>query len=183
MTRRKPTTVKKISLLEMLNEAFNSVIETDFKIVDYGDYFSCEFTSKNGNKYDLEFHYGEEYGNTKLNNGKTLNETMGVKRQIIPCLELGFTLHDVVDKDNPDEYEIDANLKEQFDVFGRMVYIVKKIISKDKKYKLFIIGANPRRNRMDMYRKIFENHFTDMFDIYEGKSMAHEGNSLFIIKK
>ena len=50
----------------------------------------------------------------------------------IECLDISFTLTNVIDKDNREEFEVDTNIKEHFDVFGRMVYIIKKVIKKTK---------------------------------------------------
>jgi hypothetical protein len=185
MSRPKKNTLKKIDLLSIITESFDSVIKTNFKIVDYGDYFSCEFTSKNGNKYDLEFHYSQESNNIKLNNGLTLGETIGIDDELVDCLDVAFTLSIITDKDDTDSFSIDTNIKEQFDVFGRIIYIIKNIIKRYSKYRLFVIGGDARRNRLSIYKKLFDNHFSGDFDVYEGDSDWHEdeGNSLFIIKK
>jgi hypothetical protein len=182
MPRPKKNILKKIDLLSVINESFDSVIKTDFKIVDYSDYFSCEFISKNGNKYDLEFHYTQESSNILLNNGLTLGEVCHENKELINSLDIAFTLSNIEDKDNPEYFGIDTNIKEQFDVFGRIVYIIKNILKRGSKYKLFVIGGDTKRNRLSIYKKIFYNHFIGDFDVYEGDSDWHNGDSLFIIK-
>lgn len=185
MTRPKKNYIKKFDLLSLINESFDSIIKTDFKIVKYGGYFSCEFYSKNGNKYDLEFHYVLENNNTMLNNGLTLGETLNTNKKNIECLDIAFTLSSVTDKTNPESFSIDTNIKEQFDVFGRIIYIIKNMIEKfnNKKYKVFIVGGDAKRNRLTIYKKLFYNHFKNDFNVYEGKSNWHGDNSLFIVKK
>lgn len=183
MSRPKKNILKKIDLLSIITESFDSVIKTDFKIVDYGDYFSCEFTSKNGNKYDLEFHYSQESSSIELNNGLTLGKTIGINDELVDCLDVAFTLSIIVDKDDEDSFSIDTNIKEQFDVFGRIVYIIKNVIKRYSKYRLFVIGGDAKRNRLRIYKKLFQNHFIDNFSVYEGDSDWHEGDSLFIIKR
>jgi len=183
MPRPKKNVLKKIDLLTVITESFDSVIETDFKIVNYGEYFSCEFISRNGNRYDLEFHYTQEPSDIKLNNNLTLGEMMNVDSKVVNGLDVAFTLSVINNKDNEDEFEIDTNIREQFDVFGRIVFIIKNIVKKYGKYKLFIVGGDAKRNRLTIYKKLFHNHFIDDFDVYTGNSDWHKGDSLFMVKK
>lgn len=184
MSRPKKNYIKKFDLLSSIKESFDSIIRTDFKIVDYGDYFSCEFYSKNGNKYDLEFHYVDENSDMVLNNGLTLGDVLNTSKNQIECLDIAFTLSSITDKDNPKSFAVDTNIKEQFDVFGRIVFILKTMIKRfnTKKYNVFIIGGDARRNRLTIYKKLFYKHFKDYFDVYEGRSEWHGDGSLFIIK-
>ncbi len=88
----------------------------------------------------------------------------------------------MVDKEDPDEYEVDTNKQEQFELLGRIAYIIDVIIKKYKSVKLFVVGFS-RRNRPKIYKKIFDNLFSYKFDLYYGDSRWHLGESLFIIRK
>ena len=101
----------------------------------------------------------------------------------IPCLDVAFTLSNIENKDNKNEFEIETNLHEQHELMGRITYIIKNIVNMSDKCKLFIIGGDAQRNRLKIYETIFKNNFKDMFDLYYGKSEWHDCESLFIIKK
>jgi hypothetical protein len=185
MPRRIQKENKKISLLnifENLNELFDSEIETNFREIDYGDYITYQFETKSNTKYDLEFHYSYELSDTTLNNGLTLGETIIDEKFKIECFDIAFTLSNILNKDIPDEFELETNKYEYIDLMGRISYIIKKLMNKYKKTNLFIIG-NSRRNRMEIYKKIFINNFKNDFELYYGKSLYHSGSSLFIIRK
>lgn len=186
MSRRKIEPIKKLSLLEIfndVNEVFDSAIETKYTLIDYGEYFAYRFKTKSENEYDLEFHYSHERGNTKLDNNKLLNEYIKEVAGLVDCFDVSFTLTNVINKDNPDEFEIETNLHEQYDLMGRIAYIIKNEIKRNINIKLFIIGGDSRRNRLDIYKTIFNKQFNDVFDLFHGKSMWHKGDSLFIIRK
>lgn len=167
---------------ETILEVFDTKIETPFKEVYYDDYIAYEFKTNSGTSYDLEFHYSNEYGETILSGGKTLNDVLNTDEKLIDCFDISFTLSSVEDKDDPEQFEAESNRHEQFELFGRIAYIVDKLTYKYKKIRLFVIGA-AKRNRLNIYKKMFENIFSDRFDLYIRESIHHFGQSLFIIRK
>jgi hypothetical protein len=186
MSRPKKLNKKEIGLENLINETilevFNSKIETQFKEVTYGNYIAYEFKTNSGTSYDLEFHHTQEYSDTKLNGVETLGEILNTNEEMINCFDIAFSTSNIIDKNNPDEYEKETNKQEQFELFGRISYIVSIIVEKYKKIKVFVIGA-AKRNKSEIYKAIFENQFKDKFDLYYGESQNHEGMSLFIIRK
>lgn len=187
MSRRINKNRKKIHLNDLINEdiikeIFDSKIKTEFKEINFGSYIAYRFKTSSDNEYDLEFHYAIELPNTKLSNGKTLGEVLNTNKSV-NCFDIAFSLSNISDKSNPDEFELETNLNEINELFGRISYIISIIINKYKNCKLFIIGGDSRRNRLKIYEEIFKNHFNKIFDLYHGKSEAHHGESLFIIRK
>lgn len=182
MPRRIKHRINLTEIYSEINEVFTEKIPTDYKLVDYGNYLSYEFKTNSGTLYDLEFHYSEEFSFTKLDNNKILGEILNTDKKIIECFDIAFTLSSVINKNNPDEFELDSNKKEIIELMGRMVYILNHLIEQHSNYNLFIVG-NSRRNRMKIYELIFKNHFKNKFDLYRGKSQHHNGESFFIIKK
>lgn len=182
MSRRKIKERLKVELSNILNESFNSIIETKYRVIDYGEYITYQFYSNSGNEYDLEFHYSEESSNTILNDNLILSDVIKTKDNNIQCFDIAFTLSDVQNKENPEEFEKETNLNEHYEVLGRISYIIKQELNKTK-YKLFIIGGDSARNKLKIYEAIFNNNFSGLFDLYYGKSKHHSGNSLFIIRK
>ena len=183
MARRTTTPIKRLSLLEIfksLDESFDSVIETTYTIINFGEYFACRFKTNSANEYDLEFHESDESSETLLG-GVKLGNIIKPKNDVINCLDVAFTLTAVKDKENPDEFEIDTNQKEQYELMGRITYILKKIVNTNNKCNLFIIGGDARRNRLKMYEMMFKNNFKDMFDLYYAKSKWHGGVNLYLL--
>ena len=173
--------LKKI-INETILEVFDSKIKTPFKEVYYDDYIAYEFKTSSGTSYDLEFHYSDEYGETILSGVKTLNDILNTDDNLIDCFDISFTLSSVEDKDDPEQFEVESNKHEQFELFGRIAYIVDKLSHKHKKIRLFVIGA-AGRNRLNIYKKMFENLFSQRFDLYITESRHHLSQSLFIIRK
>ncbi len=186
MARRIKKNRTLVDLKNIINEAilevFDSKTKTDFKEVHYGDYIAYEFQTSTGTSYDLEFHYSKELSNTVLNNDKKLKEILNTNERIVNCFDIAFTLSSVEDKSNPIEFELDTNKNEQIEVFSRIAYVIDVLIKKYKKNKLFVVGG-ARRNLQNVYKRIFENLFSDRFDLYFGKSIHHPSDSLFIIRK
>ena len=187
MSRPIKTNKKNIKLIHLINETilevFDSKIETSFKEVTYDDYIAYEFKTSSGTQYDLEFHFTEESLHTELNNTDlTLGNVLKASGKTVDCFDIAFSVSTVINKDSPDEFEIETNKHEQFELFGRIAYIVDVVSQKYKKINLFVVGA-ARRNRLEIYKKIFENLFKNKFDLYYGDSQNHYGMSLFIIRK
>jgi hypothetical protein len=178
----------RLSLLnsfENLNEIFDTDISTNFKVVDYGDYISCNFKTNSNTEYDLELHYTSERCQTKLSNGEVLSSMLTNKciDDEIEGFDIAFTLTHVSDKNNPDEFEKETNKHEYIELFGRITNILKNVITKHRTYDLFIVGYS-RRNKLKIYKQIFENHFKNEFELLYGNSQHHPGGeSLFVIRK
>lgn len=172
-------------IFENLTEVFDSDISTDFKVIDYGDYIAYNFKTNSGLEYDLEFHYTEEKCNTKLSNGKQLSDVLPKKclDNEVSGFDIAFTMTSVSDKHNPDEFESESNKGEHVELFGRISNIIKRVMKNHIKYDLFIVGFS-RRNKNQIYQKIFQNHFSNDFELLTGKSQWHPGGeSLFIVRK
>lgn len=183
MTRRKLKENIRFSLLEMVNEIFDKLVATEYRTIDFGRYISFRFKTTSGNEYDLEFHDSEELSSVILDNGLKLGDIIKTDKDIVKSLDIAFTLSNVIDKDNEDEFTRETKLNEHYELMGRLAYIIKDNLENTGNYKLFIVGGDARRNRLSIYKSIFKNNFNDLFDLYYGKSKYHDGESLFIIKK
>jgi hypothetical protein len=174
-----------LNVFENLNESFDKNITTDFKVIDYGDYISYNFKTNSNTEYDLELHYTSERCDTRLSNGRELDFMLPNKCKggEIEAFDIAFTLTETSDKNNPEEFEKESNKFEYIEVFGRITNILKKVITKHRSYDLFIVGFS-KRNKLKIYKQIFENHFKNEFDLLYGESQYHSGGeSLFIIRK
>lgn len=185
MSRRIKNNKLSISdIFNELNEIFDKIIPTEFKEVDYGSYMAYNFKTNSGSEYDLEFHPSFELCDTVLNDTITLKEILNeeCKKGLIKCYDIAFTLTQVEDKDDPDEFEKETNKNEHLELMGRISYIIGLLIKKYNNIKLFVIGGS-KRNKMVIYKTLYNNHFSEQFDLYTGKSTHHDDESFFIIKK
>lgn len=174
-----------LNIFENLNEFLDKDISTTFRIIDYGDYICYNFKTNSDTEYDLELHYTEEPCDTKLSNGMELSSFLSKKciNGMIEGFDIGFTLTSVENKGNPEEFEKETNKNEYIELFGRISNILKRVITDHRKFDLFVVGY-AKRNRLDIYKQIFENHFSDDFYLLYGKSQHHpSGDSLFAIRK
>jgi hypothetical protein len=180
----------KLNLTEFfneINEGFDKKIPTDFKEIDYGDYLAYQFKTNSGNYYDLEFHESFEFCQSIVDGDKTLGDVLAIdcdENVTIDCFDIAFTLTSAVNKDNENEFGKETNKFEQYELMGRIVFIIKKLLQKYNKIKLFVLG-NSKRNKIEVYQNIFKNHFSNDFDIYFGNSYHHDADraSFFIIRK
>ena len=170
----------------VINEFFDSKIETTFKEIFYSDYVCYQFKTNSNTLYDLEFHYSEEPTETVLYNNNvsdTLGNILGVKKNHVDCFDIAFSLTDIHDKENPDEFEAETNKHEYVELMARISYIIEKILKKYNKDRLFIVPPS-RRNKVEIYERIFNNQFSDTFDLYYDESERNKKEkSLFIIRK
>lgn len=174
-----------MNVFENLNEIFDKNIPTDFKVIDYGEYISYNFKTNSNTEYDLELHYTNERCDTTLSNGKNLGSILPNKciNNEIEGFDIAFTLTEISDKNNPEEFEKETNKFEYVELFGRITNILKRVITKHRSHDLFVVGYS-KRNKLKIYKQIFENHFKNEFDLFYGKSQHHPGGeSLFIVRK
>ena len=170
-------------ILNEINEVFDEKIPTNFKEIDYGDYFAYEFNTNSGNCYDLEFHKSFEFCSARIDNNKTLGDILAIdcdKNPTIDCFDVTMSLSINDDK----EFEKETDKLERYELIGRIAFIIKKLLQKHNKTKLFVVG-NSKRNNIDIYQNIFKNHFYGEFDLYVREAYHHDADiaSFFIIRK
>jgi hypothetical protein len=173
------------NIFENIKEIFDKDISTDFRVIDYGDYISYNFKTNSNTEYDLELHYSDERCNTKLSNGLLLSDMLPKKciNGIVECFDIAFTLTSVENKDNPEDFEKETNKHEYVELFGRISNILKRVITNHRTFDLFVVGFS-KRNKLEIYKQMFKNHFKDDFELHYGNSQYHPGGeSLFIIRK
>jgi len=166
----------------VLTEVFDKVTPTEYKKINYSDYTEFQFQTKLGNPYSLEFHPIELEPNIVFDSNKKIIEYFP-KLEYITANAIAFTTENIIDKEDSFEFEKETNNFEQFDLFSRIVYICKNEITKIKNNDVFIIGFS-KRNKNDIYYKLIENHFKNIFNVeYGNTDYFPNGKSLFLIKK
>jgi hypothetical protein len=173
------------NIFENINEIFDKDISTDFRVIDYGDYISYNFKTNSNTEYDLELHYSDEKCDTKLSNGLLLSDMLPKKcvNGIVEGFDIAFTLTSVENKDNSEDFEKETNKHKYVELFGRISNILKRVITNHRTFDLFVVGFS-KRNKLEIYKQMFKNHFKDDFELQYGDSQYHPGGeSLFIIRK
>lgn len=191
--RPKIVNLKQIILEELDNylfEIFEKSIPTEFKIIKnniYGDvtYDVYEFETKSGIKYVVEFY------NTYILN---LNELPNVLKyfpneDILKLISIGFTTFDY-NKNVSDElsgsmndpYLKRTNKNEQYEVLGKVAYIIENFIKNNPQYNIYEIGKNTYSSNLLAYLKMFQNIFSNKFHFVEDKSKNYNEGAYYFIK-
>ena len=175
MPRPREQILKKLSLLELCNDITpsNSIIPTEFRIITFSTHFVYKFLTNTGNEYNLEFFEFYEQSETKLTNKKTIGCILNRKKNNINSIYLDLSLI---------KYKNDIDDAEKGELIGRILYMLKVGLKRDKKTKVFVIGNYNKTNRKK-YKEFFNFHFSEVFKLYYGKSQCHPFASLVIIRK
>jgi hypothetical protein len=193
--RKTPIITERVLLInkiisEYLNEVFDSPINTDYTI-EYDDNVEIyRFTTNSGNSYDLEFIRHIENCNNKLVGGGTLNDYIRGEFRVRGgnyCLvvDLAFVPSEInmSDRDNHELYTKETNRSEQYELMGRISFLVKEYIKNNPEINVFIIGKNTKETKLKIYNKIFDNIFSTKFNKFEGENSGYKEGSFYFIKK
>lgn len=177
--------LKKFVINKVLNsqETEYIIIKNNLSPQDY-NYDIYRFTTKHNNSYDVEFYKEEIYFKfVKIKNNNTLPdkfndyETLGII--------VGFTPTEIAKKKIPDKiigtlkdpYIRRTNRNEQYEVFGKIIFLIQEYIKNNSNYYVFIILKNTYDNNLLIYNSIYNNIFKNDFDVYENE------NAYYYLKK
>lgn len=192
--RKSPIVIERVYLInkivkELLSETFNSLIETEYKIVVDGDIIIYRFKTNSDNFYDLEFIINQINCNNKIYSGGVLSdytESYNIRGYcLIPTIDIGFVPSEINldDRDNHELYTKETNRGEQFELMGRISYLVKEYIKNNPKEKVFVVGKNTKETKLKMYEKMFTNLFNNDFLSVEGENFGYDNGCFYFIKK
>ena len=164
----------------MIDEVFDKPIETKYEKllnvninnVDKHDIY--RFKTNNGFSYDVEFYkelIGFKY--IKLLDGTTLPDknndsvTMGII--------IGFTPTEINYSDVPedvigtleDPYISRTGRNEQYEVLGKIIFLVDEYIKNNPDFYVYIITKNTNKTNIRIYNMMFKNIFLNNFNVYE----------------
>jgi hypothetical protein len=192
--RKSPIVIERVYLInkivkELLSETFNSLIETEYKIVVDGDIIIYRFKTNSDNFYDLEFIINQINCNNKIDSGGVLSdytESYNIRGYcLIPTIDIGFVPSEINldDRDNHELYTKETNRGEQFELMGRISYLVKEYIKNNPEEKVFVVGKNTKETKLKMYEKMFTNLFNNDFLSVEGENFGYDNGCFYFIKK
>jgi len=187
--RKSPIIEERVTLInriikESINESFESIIKTEYEILQEGsDIIIYRFQTSSGNKYDLEFIRNIIspdkifYDNTKLGDYIDFD-------YIEQTIDIAFVPSEVniSDRYDPDLYTKETNRHEQFELMGRISYLIKEFIKNNPNVKVYIIGRNTKETKLKIYIKMFENIFSGDFLKKEGTNDGYHGGAYYFIK-
>lgn len=168
---------------QVLNEIFDSVIETKYNVIQEYPYIIFRFKTNSNNSYDLEFHFATTSNETKLNNGKIIADYYKGESGFITIVDIGFTPTEVENKNDFDQYTKNTNRNEQIELMGRLTFLIQDFIKKQNKVNVFVLGHDTNNTKLKMYNKMILNNFSNNFIIIDGKSWQFESGATYLIRK
>lgn len=186
--RKSPFIIERVGLIntiirECINESFDSVINTDYNIINEGNITIYKFKTSSDNYYDLEFINSVEKTTNKLSNGLTLGDYL-VGHNIITT-DIAFVPSEIniEDRDNHELYTKETNRGEQIELMGRISYLVKEYIRNNPNENVFVIGKNTKQTKLNIYVNMFYNMFDDDYIKVEGENFGYDEGSFYFIGK
>ena len=169
---------------ECNNLLFEKSIETEYNVIHKNDEFEYDvyrFKTNSGLSYDVDFYETElitEF--IELNNNENLFNYIDLTKII--GIDIGFTLTNR-NKDVHDEYIKRTQKYEQYETFGKIVYLINEYIKLHLNIICYVIGKNTYASNLVVYKKLYDNLFSNNYEMFEGNSEYHENGAYYYIKK
>lgn len=172
----------------VLGESFESEIPTEYKEIRLGKtILGYRFITNSGNSYDLEFIFNymlkEQIDDEIYENIPNYYKS---EHGAVLTVDLAFVPSEIniEDRDNQEIYNRDTNRDEVFELMGRISFLVKDFIKNNRNINVFIIGKNTKEMKLSIYKKMYENIFSNNFMKMEGynDNYPSEGSFYFIKK-
>jgi hypothetical protein len=171
----------------VIDEIFDKPVKTEYEkllnviINNSLKHDVYRFKTDGGFSYDVEFH--KIYINFKRPDFETITlldgSTLPNKHEEIVTagIIIGFTPTEINDIDVPEDIEgtLDdpylnrTNRDEQYEVLGKIIYLVDEYIKNNPEYNIYIITKNTNRINIKIYNLMFRNVFSNNFDVYESE--------------
>lgn len=195
----RPLTPRLYKIGELINEEvknfifeiFNNLIPTEYTVVNdiiYGNtkYDQYIFTTKSNQKYEVDFY------NTILDLNE-LNKVINYfpNENFVNCIDVGFTIFNNVNNDyhdygtwTDDPYSKRTNKNEQYEVLGKIAFIIDEYMKKHPEQKIYAVGKDTHISNLKLYLYMFEKLFksfimiNDVSDYYENGAYYFIKNNL-----
>lgn len=190
-TKKSPLVEPRIILInriirECLNESFDTILKTDYEMVKDGVITIYRFKTNSNNYYDLEFISGLIDCYTKTDDGGFLSKYfLCDDDEVVKTIDVAFVPSEINidDRDNHELYTKETNRGEQFELMGRISFLVKEFIKNNPKQNIFVIGKNSKEMKLKIYNKMFDNIFSQNFIRVEGENPGYDEGCFYLIKK
>jgi hypothetical protein len=169
----------------MIDEVFDKPVKTTYEklldvVVGYDHKHDIyRFKTDGGFSYDVEFHKifinfkHPDFDTIHLLDGSSLPNK---HEEIVTVgIIIGFTPTEVSSLDVPediegtpdDPYINRTGRNEQYEVLGKIIYLVEEYIKNNPNLYIYIITKNTNRTNIKIYNQMFRNVFSNNFDVYE----------------
>ena len=192
----RPLTPRLYQLNELINEEvknfifeiFDKLIPTEYSVVNgikFGEFIYDQyvFTTKSDQKYEVDFYH------TTLNLNKLKNIIKYFPNEnFIECIDIGFTIFNNVNNDyhdygtwNNDPYLKRTNKNEQYEVLGKVAFIIEEYIKSHPEQKIYAISKDTYTSNLKVYLYMFEKLFKSFIKI-EDVSEYYDNGAFYFIK-
>ena len=169
----------------MLDEIFDKPVRTEYEklsdvVVNNGlKHDAYRFKTNGGFSYDVEFYKifinfkHPDFNLITLLDGSTLPNkhdeivTVGIIIGFTPTERSNFNVPNTIQGTPDDPYISRTNRNEQYEVFGKIIYLVEEYIKNNPQHYIYIITKNTDRTNIKIYNLMFRNIFSNNFDVYE----------------
>lgn len=168
-----------------IDEIFDKPVRTEYEILldvtmnnnKYHDIY--RFKTNGDFSYDVEFY--KNFINFKYPNFETVTLLDGsalpnkLNEILTVGIIIGFTPTEINDVNVPaniegtvdDPYINRTGRNEQYEVLGKIIYLVEEYIKNNPQYYIYIITKNTDKTNIKIYNLMFRNVFSKNFDVYE----------------
>jgi hypothetical protein len=194
--RKTPIIDERVSLInkiivEILGESFNSIIETDYTIVNEDDITIYRFKTNSGGEYDLEFILSYINCNTKVGEGVlgdyiSNNEKINIiNKCFTPVIDVAFVPSEIniSDRNNQELYTKETNRGEHIELMGRISYLIKEFIKLNGDISVYVIGKDTKNVKLNIYKNMFNNLFSDTYMTIDGDNTGYDNGCYYFIKR
>ena len=169
----------------MIDEIFDKSVRTTYEklsdviINNSLKHDAYRFKTNSGFSYDVEFYKifinfnHPDFDRIKLLDG---NELPNRRNEIIGLgIVIGFTPTEINDINTPkniqgtldDPYMKKTGRNEQYEVLGKIIYLVEEYIKNNSQYNIYVITKNTENINIKIYNLMFRNVFSNNFNVYE----------------
>jgi hypothetical protein len=174
---------------KIICEIFDKEISTKFEIIKSIKYsfnvITYRFNTNSNTSYDLEFFYTDVRGKETMSNNTLLYQhIIDMKpNETYNSVDLAITLTERIRNDDThlDNYTTDTNKNESIEVMGRIQYLVKEFIKNNPDINIYIIGKSTKEGKLNMYKKLFTNIFSNDFIMIEGNHWGYDKGAIYFI--
>jgi len=178
---------------KIITEVFDKEVPTEYIIlktkIDVFDAITYRFKSNSNTSYDLEFLFTYVRGREIMDDKSLLYQHIKdlKSNETLDSIDIAFTLSKRVEGGKyitHDDYTKNSELNEPIEVMGRIQFLIKEFIRNNEQIKIYVVGRNTQSGKLSIYKKLFNNIFSNQSTLIEGNHFGYlEGAMYFINKK
>jgi len=186
--KKSPLVIERIGLINRvigvyLNESFDSIIKTNYSIIEEGNINIYRFNTENGNSYDLEFIFTVLNPPKEKIDGGYLSDYLGNDMGLMADIAFVPSEINTDDRENHELYSRETNRSEAFELMGRISYLTKQFINNNPNINVYVIGKDVKETKLKIYLNLFKNIFSDDYMKLEGSDGGYNNGCFYFIKK